>query len=58
MGVIEQVSRFDDELRASRNERHRVSYRARSPTPSGACSGTAWPTPNSTRSSPRPASEP
>ena len=25
MGVIEQVSRFDDELRASRNERHRVS---------------------------------
>lgn len=25
MGVIEQVSRFDDELRNSRNERHRVS---------------------------------
>ena len=25
MGVIEQVSRFDDELRAFRNERHRVS---------------------------------
>jgi AcrR family transcriptional regulator len=25
MGVIEQVSRFDDDLRASRNERHRVS---------------------------------
>ena len=25
MGVIEQVSRFDDELRTSRNERHRVS---------------------------------
>jgi AcrR family transcriptional regulator len=25
MGVIEQVSRFDDDLRASRNERHRIS---------------------------------
>ena len=25
MGVIEQVSRFDDDLRASRNERHHVS---------------------------------
>jgi AcrR family transcriptional regulator len=25
MGVIEQVSRFDDELRASRHDRHRVS---------------------------------
>jgi hypothetical protein len=25
MGVIEQVSRFDDDLRAFRNERHHVS---------------------------------
>ena len=25
MGVIEQVSRFDDDLRASRNERHHIS---------------------------------
>ena len=57
MGVIEQVWRFDEDLRALRNERHHVSS-AQIPDRSAGCSSTGWPTRISIPRLPRPDSAP
>ena len=58
MGVIEQVSRFDDELSASAPRAPPRVHRPRSRTPSAGYNATAWPTSDSTQLSPPPASVP
>ena len=55
MGVIEQVSRFDDDLRA-RATSGTTCHRRRLPTPSAGSSATASPTSNWTRTSRPPGS--
>ena len=48
MGVIEQVSRYDDEVRRARLTQQAIT-RSRPRTPSGACNGKIGPIRSSTR---------